>query len=115
MLANLYNVPSDYEELQHWSFSHQDEHKKIADAIFTTYGIQLNLYILDPVPDPKSKNFSQWTQVHQAAHTAFDAVLGIAGNDLSKLDYSKQDQVDSWARLHADEHVQAQKILKYPE
>lgn len=115
MLALLYNTPDDAEVRSQWSFAHQDAHSKIVEAIFQQTGTPLALYILDPMPDPKSAQFQTWTEIHQQAHTAFDAILGIQGNNLTALDVSQPDQIEVWIRLHADEHIQAQKALNYPD
>jgi hypothetical protein len=115
MLADLYNVPSTTEEMLRWSFSHQDAHIKINNAIFKKYGLELQTYILDPAPDFKSPEFETWLQNNQASHTDFDSVLGISGNDLSSLDVKQKDQVETWIRLHAFEHILAQQRLGYPD
>jgi hypothetical protein len=40
-----------------------------------------------------------------------DSILGIAGNDLSDVDWSNPDQLESWVWLHAQEHYRAETIL----
>lgn len=115
MLADLFNVPATRPELDRWSFSHQDQHSKITQAIYTQFSTNLPEFILDPIPDPGSPAYTNWLENNQASHTAFDGILGIAGNDLTDLDYSKPDQVQTWIRLHAEEHRQALQILKFPD
>jgi hypothetical protein len=115
MLASLLNIFSTPEEQAEWSFAHQDQHMKINNAIFEKNGTELPLYDLDPMPDPKDPNLGAWAYNHQAAHTDFDGILGIAGDDLTSVDFSKQDQVESWIRLHFFEHYQAQSILGFPD
>lgn len=106
-IANLFNVPSDPASWNIFSFSNQDSHRQIIRALRTN-GTIIPDYILDPIPP---ENPAGWLQTHQAAHAAFTGVLGISGNDLSDLDVTKRDQVESWVRIHAVEHMQAAQIL----
>lgn len=115
MLAELLNTPAGHEEQMRWSFNNNDEHLKIANAIFNKYGVNLPPYILDPMPALNSPDIATWAEQHQSAHSAFDAILNIAGNDLTDVDFTKQDQVESWLRIHFDEHNQAQMLLGYQD
>lgn len=105
-LATLFNIPnfSDVDTQSHFSFANNDHHRQIASAVFRLYNIVLPVYLLDPMP---MYSLGIWLQNHQDAHNAQNAVLGIAGNDLSDLDLSKPDQISSWIFLHAIEHRQA--------
>ena len=67
------------------------------------------------MPPPGDPNLGTWAYSHQQAHTAFDDILGIAGNDLTDVDFTKQDQVESWLRLHFQEHYEAQQSLGFPD
>lgn len=113
MLAELLNIPTASEEQMKWSFAHQDQHLKVNNAVFLKHGINLPPYILDPMPAFDSPNIGTWAYTHQAAHSAFDAVLNLGGSDFTSIDFTKQDQVESWIRLHFDDHYQAQVSLGY--
>lgn len=115
MLASLLNIPTSSTEFMIWAFAHMDQHRKIVDAIYEQHKIALPEYILDPMPNPKDPNFGAWTYAHQSAHSDFDALLNIAGNDLTGVDFSQADQASSWIRLHADEHIQAQQVLGFSD
>lgn len=117
MLAGLLNIPTDAPSRGNWSFIHQDQHAKIVSAVFTQKSQELPSFSFDPMPDPDPKdgNFITWVQNHQAAHTAFTSVLGIDGNDLSDVDFSKPDQMETWIRLHFSEHYFAQLNLQFPD
>lgn len=115
MLAELYNTPSTPEEQMRWSFNNNDEHVKIVNAIFQKYGVPLADYILDPMPAFNSLEIGTWAYTHQQAHTAFTGILRIAGNDLTSVDFTKQDQIEGWLQIHADEHIQAQGVLGYQD
>ena len=104
MLASLYNIPSDERSFWHFSFANTDQHRQIISAIRSLYKINLPEYILDPIPQD---DFPAWAYRHQQMHNQQNQVLGIAGNDLTTLDITKQDEVSDWIQLHAKEHYQA--------
>lgn len=93
-----------------WSFNHQAEHLKIANAVYAQKAQFVPLYVLDPMPTQRT-DMTGWGLLHQAAHNDFNAAIDQAGNDLSSVDWSKPDQLASWIALHAKEHVQAQLSL----
>lgn len=116
MIATLLNLPiSSQEEFFRWSFAHQDAHVKIINAIFQKDNVLLDSYILDPMPLPNDPNFGAWAYSHQSAHSAYEGILNIQGSDYTDVDWSKEDQVESWIRLHFTSHQQAQQILGYPD
>lgn len=108
MLASLYNVFKDNIGLQQFSFANNDEHVRINEAVLKQRNIQLPTYILDPI---SASDPSNWLYMHQNIHNLMDSVLGIAGNDLSDVDFKNPEQLSSWIWLHAQEHYQAAQIL----
>ena len=106
MLATLYNIPRDLNGLNQMGFVNADLHTRINLAIQQQTGRALPYYVLDPIP-PDGDSLQAWLQRHQDIHNQMDAILGIAGNDISDVDFSKPDQVASWIWLHAQEHFQA--------
>lgn len=108
MLASLYNIPQDTNGFNQFSFANVDQHRKIISAIRSKIGTQLTEYIIDPIP---LFDFPTWAYNHQLMHNAQNAVLGIVGNDLTTVDFSKPEQVANWISLHAFEHYQAAGIL----
>lgn len=108
MLPLLYNVPTDQNSFMEMSFANVDEHRKIITAVRTLYSITIQEYIIDPIP---MFDFSGWAYRHQLMHNQQNAVLGIAGNDLTAVDLTKPDEVAAWTNLHAQEHYQAASIL----
>lgn len=115
MLAALLNVPTTTPERDVWSFNHLDHHRLIVNEIFTKFGVVLPVFILDPMPDPKDPAFGVWAYAHQTAHTDFETLLGISGNDLTTVDFDQPDQVADWIRLNFDAHNNAQLILGFPD
>lgn len=108
-LATLYNIPNDENSLAEFSFTNADEHTKIARAVLTNYAVTLPLFVLDPVP---LFDMGAWLYQHQQAHNQQNSVLGIAGNDLTDVDFTSPDQIANWIQLHVAEHIQAANILR---
>jgi len=108
MLATLFNVFTDAQGLHQFAFANADQHR-LQTARLREYGVDLTDYILDPIP--QGEDLETWLQVHQQAHLQVNTVLGIAGNDLSDVDFKNPDQVASWVWLHAQEHRQAAEKL----
>lgn len=108
MLASLYNVFKDQIGLSQFSFANNDEHVRINSAVLGQFNIRLPSYVLDPiaVADP-----ANWLYMHQDIHNQTNSVLGIAGNDISDVDFNNPGQLSSWIWLHAQEHYQAAQIL----
>lgn len=109
-IAVLFNVPDTPEGFSVFSFNNADQHALIVSAIAAKKGVELPAYVLDPIPptDPQT-----WLQIHQASHNAFTAVLGIAGVDLTDVDFNDPEQASSWHRLHGEEHRQAANMLGF--
>ena len=113
-IGTLFTLPNTADDWLQFSFANLDSHIKIAAAIQKKYGTLISTYPLDPIPwldfDRKIIN-PVWLYNHQAAHNFQNAILGIEGNDLTVLDWSRPDEVASWIDLHANEHrVAAQRL-----
>lgn len=110
-LPDLYNIPHSQSELNIWSFANMNEHAKTAAALLrASPPVVLPLYPLDPIPF--GAGLGAWLYNHQTIHNAQNAALGIAGNDLTTLDFNDAGQVVNWIQLHASEHYQAAQILE---
>lgn len=110
-LANLLNIPniSDQNGFNEFSFSNQDSHVKIANAIFTQHSASLAVYTLDPIP---FHDVGAWLRNHQQMHNDMNSVTGVVGNDLSAVDWNDPEQSAYWAQLHWSEHQQNEQILR---
>lgn len=107
-LANIANVPGDNRSMAEWSFAHADHHRQITDRIKVLFNIDIPFFPIDPI------NIEEGTDQgyqHQEMHSAMDAVLSIAGNDLTDVDWKDEGQRSSWIWLNFIEHQQASKIL----
>jgi hypothetical protein len=107
-VAALFNVPETSEQLAQWSFVNAAVHADINRLILQNFNIIIPSYVLDPI-DPT--NMQVWLYQHQLMHLNMDAVLGIAGFDLTDVDFNDKGQFAGWIQDHANEHVQAGQLL----
>jgi hypothetical protein len=107
-VASLFNVPTTDDEMRQWSFAHMAHHRDINAAIQQNYSITLPLYILDPVDmnDPKA-----FLDQHQLMHNNTDQITGVAGFDLSEVNWSDPQQRAGWIYLNAQLHTQESAAL----
>ena len=110
MLADLFNVPSDFQSTSWFSFANRDAHVLANRAALAASGITLPEYPLDPIPPVE---LDGWLYNHQAMHNAVNAFLGLQGNDLTDVDPKDKAQLATWVQLHANEHVTWGLILGY--
>lgn len=108
-LASLYNVPSTDSERSQWAFAHMAHHRDINRRIYELTLVALPEFILDPI---NPADTGSWEYQHQQMHNNQDSILGIAGFDLSELDWNKQNELAGWIYLNALEHKQASDILE---
>ena len=107
-LAEIRNVPNTPEDIASWSFSHLANHRDINRVILATKQIRIDEYMLDPF-DPE--NMTQWLDLHQQMHNEQNKALGIAGYNLSDVDWQDEQARSQWIWAHADEHARASQIL----
>lgn len=107
-IAGLFNIPQDENQLAEWSFINAAAHADINRVIFQNTGIVIPAFVLDPI---NPLNMQVWLYQHQIMHQEMDAVLGIAGYDLTDVDWRDPSQFAGWIQAHAAEHVQAGQIL----
>lgn len=108
-LLVLYETPKTQGDLSVWSFANAAQHRDINRIIFETTGDILPDFVLDPF-DPNDMN--AWLYQHQVMHNAQNAVLGIAGFNLTELDWNNPAELGSWLWNHGQEHFQAAQILE---
>lgn len=107
-IANLYDRPAEEADWTPWGFSNQAHHRDIVRAVRQQTGAQLEDWVLDPVD---LKSFDTWLYRHAEAHRAMDAALGIAGYDLTGLDWKDRESLGDWIKKHGTEHRAAARIL----
>lgn len=108
-LASLYNVPSTDSERSQWAFAHMAHHRDINRRIYELTLVALPEFILDPI---NIENNGDWEYQHQEMHNNQNSILGIAGFDLSELNWTKQNELAGWVFLNGQEHRQAAAILE---
>lgn len=110
-LATLINIPhpNDPNGFAEFSFSNQDSHVKITNAIFEQHSVSLAVYTLDPVP---FYDVGAWLRNHQQMHNDMNSVTGVVGSDLSVVDWNDPEQSAYWIQLHWSEHQQNEQLLR---
>lgn len=103
MIAGLYNIPTDIQAMQRFSFYNNDAHVDAVAAIRRLTNVSLPVYPIDPIP---VSDFQGWLYTHQSMHNSVNSALSLAGNDLTSMDPSQIDQLTYWIEIHANEHVQ---------
>src|SRR5215475_15255047 len=101
-IASLYNVPGNSAELATWSLAHAAHHHDIVQTIYRLTTISLQTFLLDPF-DPN--DMQGWLYQHQQMHKEMDALLGIAGFDLTTVKWKDAGERAGWIELNATEHV----------
>lgn len=111
-LDALWLPPTDQISSATFSFSNMDEHTKAAIAVFKKYGVNLQLYPLDPMPPIEGGGRELWAANHQALHNDLDSVLGMDGGpDLSSVEWKDPEQLKVWVQLHAPRHQLYAQVL----
>jgi len=106
----LYENPLETpEQLATWSFSNAAAHRDIARVIFGITGDVLPDFPLDPF-DPTDMTI--WLYQHALMHDAQNAVLGIAGFNLSNVNWGDPGDLAAWLWNHGQEHAAAATILE---
>jgi hypothetical protein len=121
-LAALWNYPQSPAEFAMWTFNHAATHQDINRFISQQFapngqpgsGLVLPSYVLDPT-DPRDLNATlTWAYQHAIMHQNQNAVLGIAGQDLTELDWQDAEAMAGWFQDHSNEHLQAAQKLGIP-
>lgn len=107
-IANLYNVPGNDAERAQWAFAHMAHHRDINRTIYELISVSLPEFILDQI---NVADTGFWEYQHQQMHDNQNAILGIAGFDLTGLNWNKQNELAGWIYLNSTEHFQASNIL----
>jgi hypothetical protein len=107
-IASIANVPDSVDSTETWAFNHMAHHRDINRVIYQLFKIALPEYSLDPF---NPNDFGVFGYQHQTMHNNQNAVLGIAGQDLTDVDWKDLGQRTVWIQLNFNEHYQASNIL----
>lgn len=100
-IADLFNVPGNEREKDHWDLHHADHHQRLIAYIFATTGRTLAEFVLDPFVVQNSQAGYQ----HQQMHNDLGAILGLGSYDLTDVNWKDPGQRASWIWLNAQAHV----------
>lgn len=103
-LADIANIPSSPESMAVWAFAHMAHHRDINRVIFQNTGNRLAEFPLDQF---NPNDMGVWIYQHQEMHNNQNAVLAIAGNDLTDVDWNSKGELATWIVLNFNEHYQA--------
>lgn len=108
--ADLFNIPRNRREQGIWTFSNAASHTFISNALAAKNPtVQMVNWVLDPVEDTDIQRF---LLSHQLMHNQLDLLLGIGGNDYSELDPSKPGSIEIIWLQHAQEHIEAESLVR---
>jgi len=107
-VADIYNVPSSPESRSQWAFAHMAHHRDCIRRVAELGGENLTEYPLDPIDfdDPGIFIYN-----HQQMHNDLNSALGVFGNDLTDVEFSKPAELSAWVQLNASEHYQYNNLL----
>ena len=105
MTPLLYNTPHDEGSLFEWASIHQKDHFAIAAEIQRKLsGTTVILMPIDPIP--LQADMLTWAMNHQLMHSEMDDAVGVAGFDLTAVNFSQRQELEIWIQLHAAEHYE---------
>ena len=98
-VANVFNVPSNDQELATWSMLHMIWHRDMNRAAFERFNVVLPEFILDPADFSDRSGF---LQDHQTMHTNLDALYGVSSYNIVDVDMTDPGQRAGWFQAHAE-------------
>ena len=106
----LYPSPTE-QGWNEWSFANKSHHDAIDAAILSVLGVAVTKYRIWPT---SADNFSDFLEQHQQAHTQYNQLLGIDGQDLTGLNLKDKPNTQAWFWSHYVQHQAAAQILGLP-
>jgi hypothetical protein len=102
-LPNLLVPPPGEDGWREYWFYHYQDHLEIVQAL-SKLGFAVSNYIIDPwVNEDKDGILER----HQQFHNEMNAIMGIAGADLSDVDFRRENEVRAWVYLNYQDHLSA--------
>lgn len=108
-ISSLLNVPETQQHWDQWSLNHRISHDNIVQAINKQKKLQLQAYLLDPIP---SSAIADWLERNQQAHTDMNGALKLQNSDLSEVDFKNKEQLKAWIYEHWQQHQAAARALR---
>jgi hypothetical protein len=107
-LPHILYPPPGEEGMRTWIFQHWQDHLAIVDSINAQLGTNLQLYVIDPMPQ---KDMRSWLQRHQYFHNDMNGLFQIQGSDLQGLDLKDPEIVRQWMWTNFQEHQSVHAVL----
>jgi len=107
-LPHILYPPPGAEGMRSWLFAHWQDHLAIVDDLNRKLGLNLPVYVIDPLPQ---KDMRSWLQRHQAYHIDMNGLLQIQGSDLQGLDLKDPENVRQWMFQNFLEHQAIRAVL----
>ena len=107
-LPAISNVPHTNEEWLRWAWDHRDSHDRIRKAILKVYQVNLTDYQIEPI---NPNDMSSFLQNNSSLHDDMNTTLGLQSSDLQDADLTKPNELESWIKLHSQEHYYAEAKL----
>lgn len=99
---------TDIGSADRWSFSNANAHSAVHAAVQAQgYGNP----VVSEIYPVRWDNLGGWELRHQQMHDQINEALGVAGTDLTGVDFSDKAKADQWHKQHFDEHAAWQAIL----
>lgn len=102
-LPTVLYPPPDERGFDTWFFDNHAQHVSINQAA-AKQNLQIGSYLIYPAT---LASITDFLEQHQRWHNDMNAALGIAGNDLSQVDFNNDKEKDAWMFLHYQEHLAA--------
>jgi len=110
-LAEIQDAPETDADQQSWSFANMVLHRDINRLVLAQKNIRIDEFALDPFNPSDPVGMQQWLNLHQQMHNQQNQALGIAGYNLSEVNWEDDKAKAQWIFAHADEHNRIATIL----
>jgi hypothetical protein len=111
MNALLFNTPNDPTSLAEFAAIHQADHFDITLGLFRLLQVTAEVPPIDPIPVEFQLEMLTWLMNHQFIHNQANGYLGLAGFDLTSVDFANREQLLIWTRYNALEHYNMSQAL----
>ncbi len=92
----------DPRSFEDWAIQHSSDHLDVKQKIQALGGANLPVWPLYPI---NWRDWDAWALRHQSAHNEANAALGIAGSDLTSVDFDNPQEAALWNQNHYTDHL----------
>lgn len=112
MLAALLNFGLDDDKRSFFAVHNMDSHRLIVDTLQRKYGVTVPLFPIQVLPPT---NYHEWFEQHAQMHNVFSQLLGLDSNNFNVSDFKSQEEIETFAQQHFQNHVDAHTALGIPQ